>query len=75
VSQPTVEIVDVSPEMAEQWLSRNSNNRNPRGEMIASNARDMTNGSWVLNGETSRSPQPVSCSTVSTASTPSWTRA
>lgn len=50
--QPTVEIVDVSPEMAEQWLSRNSNNRNLRGQVIASYARDMTNGSWVLNGET-----------------------
>ena len=55
--------------MAEQWLSRNSNNRNLRGQVIASYARDMTNGSWVLNGETVKIRRPVSCSTVSTAST------
>ncbi len=49
---PIVEILDVSPEMAEQWLSRNPNNRNLRGQVIASYARDMSAGSWVLNGET-----------------------
>ena len=49
---PTVEILDVTPEMAESWLSRNANNRNLRGQVIASYARDMAAGSWVLNGET-----------------------
>lgn len=38
--------------MAETWLSRNSNNRNLRGQVIASYARDMKSGAWVLNGET-----------------------
>ena len=51
-NSPTVEIVDVTPEMAEQWLSRNPNNRNLRGQVIDSYARDMAAGSWVLNGET-----------------------
>jgi hypothetical protein len=49
---PTVEIVDVTPEIAEAWLSKNPNNRNLRGQVIASYARDMAAGSWVLNGET-----------------------
>jgi hypothetical protein len=49
---PTVEILGVTPEMAETWLSRNPNNRNLRGQVIASYARDMASGSWVLNGET-----------------------
>ncbi|GAB3659310.1 hypothetical protein GCM10027596_16710 [Nocardioides korecus] len=49
---PTVEILDVTPEMAESWLSRNANNRNLRGQVIASYARDVAAGSWVLNGET-----------------------
>lgn len=49
---PTVEIVDVTPELAETWLSRNPKNRNLRGQVIASYARDMAAGSWVLNGET-----------------------
>lgn len=49
---PTVEIIDVTPELAEEWLSRNPKNRNLRGQVIASYARDMLSGSWVLNGET-----------------------
>ena len=49
---PTVEILDVTPELAEQWLSKNSKNRNLRAQVIASYARDMQTGSWVLNGET-----------------------
>src|ERR1700709_2078030 len=51
-NSPTVEIVDVTPEIAEAWLSKNPNNRNLRGQVIASYARDMASGSWVLNGET-----------------------
>lgn len=49
---PTVEIVDVSPELAERWLAKNSNNRNIRKAVIDGYARDMTTGDWVLNGET-----------------------
>jgi hypothetical protein len=49
---PSVEIIDVTPEIAEQWLSRNPNNRNLRSQVINSYARDMLSGSWVLNGET-----------------------
>lgn len=51
-TEPTVEILDVTPELAETWLSRNPNNRNLRSQVIASYARDMAAGSWVLNGET-----------------------
>src|ERR1700712_1248841 len=49
---PTVQILDVTPDMAEAWLSKNPNNRNLRGQVINSYARDMASGSWVLNGET-----------------------
>ena len=42
---PTVEILDVTPETAEFWLLRNANNRNLRGQVIASYARDMAAGS------------------------------
>jgi hypothetical protein len=49
---PTVEIVDVSPAIAEDWLSRNPNNRNLRRAVVDAYARDMEAGRWRLNGET-----------------------
>lgn len=49
---PTVQILDVTPQMAEDFLSRNPNNRSLRSRVINSYARDMASGSWVLNGET-----------------------
>ena len=52
MSTPTGEILDVGPEQAEQWLSRNPNNRNLRRSVVESYARDMTAGTWRLNGET-----------------------
>lgn len=48
----TVEIVQVSPAMAEAWLSKNPNNRNLRKAMVEAYARDMLSGRWILNGET-----------------------
>lgn len=50
--QPTVEIVEVSPAIAEDWLSRNPNNRNLRRAVVDGYARDMEAGRWALNGET-----------------------
>jgi hypothetical protein len=49
---PTVEILDVSPDLAETWLSKNPNNRNLRKAVVDSYARDMAAGRWALNGET-----------------------
>lgn len=49
---PTVEIVDVSPELAETWLALNANNRNVRRAAIDAYARDMRAGRWLVNGET-----------------------
>lgn len=51
-NSPTVEILNVSPELAESWLARNTNNRNLRKAVIAGYARDMLAGEWLLNGET-----------------------
>ena len=49
---PAVEIVDVSPALAETWLARNPNNRNLRKAVVESYARDMAAAHWALNGET-----------------------
>ena len=51
-TKPTVEIVDVTPALAESWLSKNPNNRNLRRPVVESYARDMEAGRWALNGET-----------------------
>lgn len=49
---PTVEIIDVTPAMAEAWLAKNPNNRNLRQPVVTSYARDILAGNWMLNGET-----------------------
>ena len=51
-SEPSVEIVEVSPDLAETWLSRNPNNRNLRRSVVDGYVRDMEAGRWALNGET-----------------------
>ncbi|GAA1543618.1 hypothetical protein [Nocardioides humi] len=50
--RPDVEIVEVTPQIAETWLSRNPNNRNLRRPVVDSYARDIEAGRWRLNGET-----------------------
>lgn len=49
--QPTVEIVAVTPELAEKWLGANHGNRNQRKNAIAAYARDIRHGSWLFTGE------------------------
>lgn len=50
-SKITHDYVDVTPEVAEKWLQRNTNNRNPKKLAISSYARDMRNGRWRTTGE------------------------
>lgn len=49
---PRVEILNVSPALAEAWLAKNPNNRNLRKAVVEGYARDMLAGRWSLNGET-----------------------
>src|ERR1700712_1414339 len=49
---PVVEVLDVSPSMAEEWLAKTPANRNIRRSAVDAYARDMLAGHWVLNGET-----------------------
>jgi hypothetical protein len=48
----TIELVDVTPELAQQWLLRNVKNRNLRKGVVAQYGRDMTAGEWSINGST-----------------------
>jgi hypothetical protein len=48
---PVVEVVQVTPRMAEQWLARNGRNRRLREATIKSYARQMAAGRWTFNGE------------------------
>lgn len=46
-----VELVDVTPEMADQWLRRNKHNRRFRTGVANKYTRDMAHGLWMFNGE------------------------
>lgn len=46
------EIITVTPELAEQWLTRNTRNRHLRKSLFNNYARNMAAGRWVMNGET-----------------------
>jgi len=47
-----IELVDVTPELAQQWLLRNIKNRNLRKGVVAQYGRDMAAGEWSINGST-----------------------
>ena len=54
IDQPDYHIepsVLITPELAAQWLARNTRNRNPKTEAIGRYAEDMRSGNWRLNGE------------------------
>ena len=46
-----IEILDITPEMAEQWLEKNTHNRKKSDRLIDVYAEAMANDEWVLNGE------------------------
>lgn len=48
----TIELVDVTPEIAQKWLLRNIKNRNLRKGVVAQYGRDMAAGEWAINGST-----------------------
>lgn len=48
------ELVYVTPQLAEQWLSRNTANRPLRGDVVDKLSRDMTAGRFLENGDAIR---------------------
>ena len=48
----TIELADVTPEIAQKWLLRNIKNRNLRKGMVGQYGRDMAAGEWTINGST-----------------------
>lgn len=51
-SDPPVKWVDISPELAEEWLGKNHGNRNQRDHKIIAYTRDIKDGNWLQTGET-----------------------
>lgn len=45
------ETLEVTPDMAQEWLRLNVRNRRPSRERVEKYARDMEAGRWALNGE------------------------
>jgi hypothetical protein len=48
------EIVQVTPEIAEHWLTFNRSNRNVRKFVVEAYASDMLNGRWIYTGDAIR---------------------
>lgn len=49
--QPDIEIVDVNPALAREWMRRNKLNRNIRDRRVQQYAADMATGDWRWTGE------------------------
>lgn len=47
----SVELVDVTPELAHEWLGYNTHNRRLRARVVNAYAADIANGDWRWNGE------------------------
>lgn len=45
---PELQVLTVTPDMAAQWLEKNSNNRNVRKAWVETLARAISNGEWEL---------------------------
>lgn len=48
----TIELIDVNPGLAREWLDQNTNNRNLRKANVEKYGRDMRAGEWSINGST-----------------------
>lgn len=48
---PTVEYVEVSPELATRWLGYNTGNRTIRAARVNQYARDMAEGRWTIGAD------------------------
>lgn len=46
-----VEIIEVSPDLAAEWLGANTHNRNLRRNVVMAYAADMGDRQWTFNGE------------------------
>lgn len=46
-----IELVEITPELAHEWLGFNTHNRNVRQRVVLAYAADMTAGNWRWNGE------------------------
>lgn len=49
--KPTVALVKVTPAMAEEWLGKNTHNRNVRQASVSAYARDMIAGHWHVTAD------------------------
>lgn len=46
-----IEIVDITPDLAAEWLTKNTHNRHSRPRTVNAYAADMLAGAWRWNGE------------------------
>lgn len=51
MTDPSVETLQVTPQLAKDWLNQNENNRRLRPGVVDAYARQMRNGRWPFTGE------------------------
>jgi hypothetical protein len=49
--EETVQLVEITPDLAREWLGFNTHNRNVRPRVVLAYAADMSAGNWQWNGE------------------------
>lgn len=52
--EPKIEVLEVTPDLAHEWLGHNEGNRNVRSHQVNAYARDMREGRWQFNGDSIR---------------------
>lgn len=52
--EPKIEILEVTPDLAREWLGQNEGNRNVRPTRVRAFARDIIEGRWQFNGDSIR---------------------
>jgi hypothetical protein len=52
--EPSFEVIEITPELAGQWLGRKRPNRNVRQRDVEKIARDIKDGRWQFNGDAIR---------------------
>ncbi len=52
IALPVCELMTITPELAQEWLSVNTHNRNLRSLLASAYARDIENNKWPITGAT-----------------------
>jgi hypothetical protein len=50
-TEPEIEVIEITPDLAREWVGHNTHNRKTRQRVVLAYAADMAAGDWAWNGE------------------------